>query len=54
MKLVILLITGILTLQFTGCTQNSNTKNTSKKIGGRCEGCEVIWQSPVPFESWAG
>ncbi len=50
MKLVILLITGILILQFTGCTQNSNTKNTSKKIGGRCEGCEVIWQSPVPFE----
>ena len=50
MKLLILLVTGILILQYTGCTQNSNAKNTSKGIGGGCEGCEVIWQSPVPFE----
>jgi protocatechuate 3,4-dioxygenase, beta subunit len=50
MKLTILLITGMLSLQFTGCTQNSNTKTAPQRTGGRCEGCEVIWQSPVPFE----
>lgn len=38
------------------CIQSSPQKNTvqpdtAKKIGGACEGCEVIYQSPVPFES---
>ena len=38
----------MLVIQCTGCTQNKN--NTLKKIGGGCEGCEVILTSPVPFD----
>ncbi|MBL7762042.1 MAG: hypothetical protein JNL23_01325, partial [Chitinophagaceae bacterium] len=51
-------ICGILLLQQTGCTQNSTESKASisstKKVGGSCEGCEVIYSSPVPFEklSW--
>lgn len=51
-------ICGILLLQQTGCTQNSTESkapiSSSKKVGGSCEGCEVIYSSPVPFEklSW--
>ena len=36
------------------CSQNSNTKPAGKKntpaVGGGCEGCEAIYESPVPFE----
>jgi protocatechuate 3,4-dioxygenase beta subunit len=35
-----------------GCAQNSTQKNKSQKdiqVGGRCEGCEAIYESPVPF-----
>ena len=43
----------LITLQ--GCGQNNvNTKNkpTNKevKVSGNCEGCEAIYESPVPFE----
>lgn len=37
-----------------GCAQgNSQNKNQHKneiKVGGACEGCEAIYESPVPFE----
>lgn len=49
----------ILLLHQSGCTQKNNNsreadKNPVKKVGGSCEGCEVIYSSPVPFEklSW--
>lgn len=44
-----------LTLVFsflTACSQNSTRTNTNEKdirVGGRCEGCEGIYESPVPF-----
>ena len=43
-----------------GCSQQSNRANgqsssaITKEVGGPCEGCEAIFESPVPFEklSW--
>jgi protocatechuate 3,4-dioxygenase, beta subunit len=40
-----------------GCTQNNTQKQAEKneqRIGGGCEGCEAIYETPVPFEklSW--
>ena len=40
---------------FSGCSQTNTKKqkkeNTfNKKVGGGCEGCEAIYESPVPFE----
>jgi protocatechuate 3,4-dioxygenase, beta subunit len=40
-----------------GCTQNSSEGNStsSKHVGGSCEGCEAIYESPVPLSdlSWS-
>lgn len=43
---------------FVACSQNkptTNSKNkqvaTDIKVGGNCEGCEAIYESPVPFEA---
>jgi protocatechuate 3,4-dioxygenase beta subunit len=37
----------------TGCTQNSTKKTSLDNIhvGGSCEGCEAIHESPIPFDS---
>ena len=35
-----------------GCSQNNALNKPSQKdihVGGRCEGCEAIYESPVPF-----
>jgi protocatechuate 3,4-dioxygenase beta subunit len=38
-------------LSFQGCSQAPTQKKAgSVHIGGRCEGCEAIHESPVPFE----
>lgn len=44
---------------FQGCSQNNpgitdKAVNVQQQIGGRCEGCEAIFESPVPFDklSW--
>ena len=41
-------------LPLMACSQNNNTKPAGKKntpaVGGGCEGCEAIYESPVPFE----
>lgn len=38
----------------TGCSQNNSNKNVKQEfkthVGGSCEGCEAIYESPVPFE----
>lgn len=38
----------------TGCSQKNSTKNVKQEykthVGGGCEGCEAIYESPVPFE----
>jgi protocatechuate 3,4-dioxygenase, beta subunit len=55
----IFLIVITILLQQTGCAQkNAKELNTGfsspQKVGGSCEGCEVIHNSPIPFEklSW--
>ncbi len=40
-------------MSLAGCAQKSpgNIRNTSEKsVGGPCEGCEAIYESPVPFD----
>jgi protocatechuate 3,4-dioxygenase beta subunit len=49
-----LLILGLF-ISFTSCGQNAtgtNNRNTppTQDVGGPCEGCKVIYNSPVPFE----
>ena len=36
-----------------GCTQNSTKKASqdNKHVGGACEGCEAIHESPISFDS---
>ncbi len=50
--LFFLFIASITTL--TGCSQNNATKNQQSKsrihVGGNCEGCEAIFETPVSFE----
>ncbi len=40
-------------MSLAGCAQKSpaNNRSTSEKsVGGPCEGCEAIYESPVPFD----
>jgi len=48
---ITLLAIGILVLQDVGCAQSANNPNTrgTKRVGGGCEGCEAIYESPVAF-----
>ena len=49
------LLSAVLLFCLESCAQsNSQSKAPAKKVGGSCEGCEVIYKSPVPFErlSW--
>lgn len=34
----------------TGTTRQPNNSKTDLKVGGNCEGCEAIYETPVPFE----
>jgi protocatechuate 3,4-dioxygenase beta subunit len=44
------LIVLIALISFTGCAQSSSQKNRStQRVGGQCEGCEAIHESPVAF-----
>lgn len=46
--ILVLLLCGTLTT----CSQSPvTTAPVSKKVGGPCEGCEAIYESPVPFTS---
>lgn len=45
----IFLVATVALISFTGCSQPANTKNTVH-VGGSCEGCEAIFESPVPFK----
>ena len=50
MKRKIFLITTLIaTITFSGCSQPANKKNNIH-VGGSCEGCEAILESPVPFK----
>jgi protocatechuate 3,4-dioxygenase, beta subunit len=55
MKQLILITPFIFTLTLSSCGQNSTAKQSSNpkeeiKVGGNCEGCEAIYETPVPFE----
>ena len=51
MRIIILL--ALILISNTGCTQNTAKKQAQSNIhvGGSCEGCEAIHESPVPFDS---
>jgi len=52
MKHLLLLLT-IACFSLSSCSQNNSQKKPaagSAKVGGNCEGCEAIYESPVPFE----
>ena len=50
----LLLILFVACISLTACSQNNAVKDTKEKskihVGGNCEGCEAIYESPVPFE----
>lgn len=53
MKRVISLL-AISVIALSGCSQDNSGKRNKKspqdvKVGGRCEDCEAIYESPVPF-----
>ncbi len=56
MKKIILLATAFSMVGFTGYTQSTIKKNSGSltkanvRVGGSCEGCAAIHESPVPFE----
>ena len=53
MKQILLSILIFPLISCPGCTQSSTIKsenNKKQRVGGACEGCEAIHESPVPFE----
>ena len=56
MRSFIFLCSILFLVQGTGCTQNKNKSSVNssydptKKVGVSCEGCEAIFESPIPFE----
>jgi len=53
MKQILLFMLSFPVISYSGCTQSSIIKsenNKQQRVGGACEGCEAIHESPVPFE----
>jgi protocatechuate 3,4-dioxygenase, beta subunit len=51
MKNLFFLLVSVSLLPLNSCTQNTlQKKKQEHKVGGNCEGCEAIYESPVPFE----
>lgn len=53
MKLYFLVLLS--TVSLAGCAQSNSQKPVSKSnhtqhVGGQCEGCEAIYESPIPFD----
>ena len=44
---------AVILISNIGCTQNTTKKASQDNIhvGGSCEGCEAIHESPIPFDS---
>lgn len=42
---------ALICMNFSACSQSASNNNTQQTqiIGGRCEGCEAIFESPIPF-----
>lgn len=53
MKFILLILIGVLVFAQQSCSQSTNNTKGAL-IGGACEGCEAIHESPIPFEklSW--
>ena len=51
MKAIIVL--AVILISNSGCTQDTNKSRAQNNthVGGRCEGCEAIHESPLPFDS---
>jgi protocatechuate 3,4-dioxygenase beta subunit len=51
MKYITLML-AIALLNVRACSQNITEQNIAnlKRVGGPCEGCDAIYESPVPFE----
>ena len=50
----LLFVFTVLFVSNIACSQNNSKKTTAVNtihVGGRCEGCEAIHESPVPFDS---
>jgi protocatechuate 3,4-dioxygenase beta subunit len=47
-----LMLLLIVFISLSGCSQNNTAcnKKASLHVGGQCEGCEAIYESPVPFD----
>lgn len=51
MKNLFRILMTIALLPVAGCSQSTSDKKTAEqKVGGNCEGCEAIHESPVAFE----
>jgi protocatechuate 3,4-dioxygenase, beta subunit len=50
MKTYLILVPVLMLNCLSGCSQNSGRTQNEVKVGGGCEGCEAIYESPVPFE----
>ena len=55
MKFSIIIPVALCLFSFTACSQNTAQKQNkpdraTQIVGGRCEGCEAIYESPIPFE----
>ncbi len=56
MKISIITLTIISLFSFSACSQNSSQQQNKngeaiQNVGGRCEGCEAIYECPLPFEN---
>lgn len=55
MRSLIYILLFLISLSNTSCGQNTRTEREQDAVvvGGPCEGCESIYESPVPFENLA-
>lgn len=55
MKFSIIIPVILSFVSFSACSQNASQQNKSEQniqiVGGSCEGCEAIYESPIPFEN---
>jgi protocatechuate 3,4-dioxygenase beta subunit len=40
-----------LIILLSACSENQTKQQSSQQVGGRCEGCEAIHESPIPFSN---
>jgi len=43
------IILSIVAIALNSCGQSSTGSKPGKRVGGRCEGCEAIYENPIPF-----